>query len=177
VGQTATRAWTGPTRARNAWGHIIELTEADGNHAGDHFSWEIFLLAGDPADPSTCFAGFPRDQVSPIANPDNISFDASGNLWIATDGQPGPLKVNDGIFGVPTAGPERGHVKQIMSSVVGSEVASLFIDSPTQSLFASIQHPGEGGTLTAPTSQWPTGSVALPAVVVISREDGGPIGA
>ena len=101
-------------------------------------------LAGEPADPSTYFAGYPREQVSP--------------------------------FGVPTAGAERGRAMQIMSSVVGSEVASLFVDSPTRSLFASIQHPGEGGTLTEPTSHWPTGSVPLPAVVVITREDGGPIG-
>jgi secreted PhoX family phosphatase len=139
--------------------------------------WEIFMLAGDPTDPSTYFAGFPKDQVSPIANMDNIAFDASGNLWIATDGQPSVLKVNDGVFGVPTQGPERGHVKQLMSSVGGSEVASLAVDSDARALFASIQHPGEGGTLTEPTSHWPTGSVALPAVVVVTREDGGPIGA
>ena len=132
------------------------------------------MLAGDPADPSTYFAGFPKDQVSPIATMDNIAFDDSGNLWIATDGQPSAIKVNDGVFGVPTDGPERGHVKQILSAVVGSEVASLAVDSPSQSMFVSIQHPGEGGTLTEPTSHWPTGSVALPAVVVVTRQDGAP---
>jgi secreted PhoX family phosphatase len=164
-------------RARNTAGHMIELTEADGLHTSDHFGWEIFMLAGDPKDPSTYFAGFPKDQVSPIASMDNIAFDASGNLWIATDGQPSALKVNDGVFGVPTQGPERGHVKQLLSAVPGAEVASLVVDSPTQSMFVTIQHPGEGGSLTRPTSVWPTGSVALPAVIVVSREDGGPIGA
>jgi secreted PhoX family phosphatase len=164
-------------RPRNAWGHMLELTEADGNHASDHFTWEIFMLAGDPADASTYFAGFPKDQVSPIASMDNIAFDDSGNLWIATDGQPSAIKVNDGVFGVPTAGPERGHVKQILSAVVGSVVASLAVDSPSQSMFVSIQHPGEGGTLTEPTSHWPNGSIALPAVVVVTRQDGGPLGA
>jgi secreted PhoX family phosphatase len=164
-------------RARNTWGHMIELTESDGNHAGASFHWEIFLLAGDPADESTYFAGFPRSQVSPIACMDNIAFDPSGNLWIATDGQPSAIKVNDGVFGVPTEGPERGHVKQLLSAVTGSEVSSLVVGAQTQSMFVSIQHPGEGGSLTAPTSHWPTGSVALPSVIVVSREDGVPLGA
>ena len=68
---------------------------------------------------------------------DNIAFDNSGNLWIATDGQPSAIRVNDGVFGVPTEGPERGHVKQLLSSVVGSEVASLVLDCRVQSACSS----------------------------------------
>jgi secreted PhoX family phosphatase len=108
---------------------------------------------------------------------DNIVFDPSGNLWIATDGQPSALKVNDGVFAVPTQGPERGHVKQLLSGVPGCEVASLVFDAQATSLFVSIQHPGAGGSLAAPTSRWPTGSVALPSVIVVTRQDGERIGA
>ena len=93
---------------------------------------------------------------------DNIAFDDSGNLWIATDGQPSAIKVNDGVFGVPTAGRERGHVKQILSAVVGSEVASLAVDSPSQSMFVSIQHPGEGGTLRSQPATGPPAASPSP---------------
>jgi uncharacterized protein len=72
--------------------------------------------------------------------------------------------------------PGRAPRQAVLSAGVGSEVASLAVDSPSQSMFVSIQHLGEGGTLTEPTSHWPTGSVALPAVVVVTREDDAPIG-
>lgn len=49
------------------------------------------LIAGDPTDPSTYFAGYDRNQVSPISCPDNVTFDKAGNLWISTDGMPGTL--------------------------------------------------------------------------------------
>jgi secreted PhoX family phosphatase len=162
-------------RASNRWGHIIEVTEAGNDPAGTAFRWEIFLLCGDPADPSTYFAGFDKSQVSKIANPDNITFDTRGNLWIATDGQPGSLGVNDAIHGVPTEGPERGHVQQLLSAVSDSEVASLELNPNDQALFASIQHPGEGGSLAAPRSTWPN-TPARPSVVVVTRDPTGPIG-
>lgn len=44
------------------------------------FAWSLFLVAADPADPATYFAGFPKDKVSPISCPDNVAFDAHGNL-------------------------------------------------------------------------------------------------
>ena len=41
------------------------------------------------------FGGFHRGgfegAVSSVSCPDNIAFDAQGNLWIATDGAPGTL--------------------------------------------------------------------------------------
>ena len=40
-----------------------------------------------------------------IATSDNLSFDDYGDLMIATDGQSRPLRINDGIFFVPTEGP------------------------------------------------------------------------
>jgi secreted PhoX family phosphatase len=163
-------------RATNNFGHIIEWAEDGGNHASTSFRWEIFLLAGPTTDETRFFAGFPKEEVSPIAAPDNIAFDTRGNLWIATDGQPSAIKVNDSIHGVATEGPERGKVKQLLSGPVGSEVASLVLNTDDTALFASIQHPGEGGKLDQPTSTWPTGSMARPAVIVVSSLRGAPIG-
>jgi uncharacterized protein len=163
-------------RANNAFGHIVEWTEDGGDHAALSFRWEIFMLCGRPDDETAYFAGFPKDQVSPIGSPDNIAFDTRGNLWIATDGQPASLKVNDAIHGVPVEGAERGHLKQLLSAVSGAEVASLAFNADDTALFASIQHPGEGGKLSAPTSVWPTGTQARPSLVVVSSLRGGAVG-
>ena len=168
---------TANPRAANAFGHIIEWTEDGNNHAALRFRWEIFMLCGRPDDETAYFAGFPKDQVSPIGSPDNIAFDTRGNLWIATDGQPSNLKVNDSIHGVPVEGAERGHLKQLLSAVPGAEVASLNFNTDDTALFATIQHPGEGGKLSAPTSVWPTGTHALPGVVVVTSLRGGAVGA
>ncbi|GIW03436.1 MAG: dTDP-glucose 4,6-dehydratase [Thermomicrobiales bacterium] len=164
-------------REKNAWGHIIELREDGGDHASETFTWEIFILCGDPEDESTYFAGFPKEKVSAVANPDNLAFDPHGNLWISTDGQPNSLKVNDGVFAVPVDGSNRGYLRQFFSAVPGAESASLCFTPDGTTLFVSVQHPGEGGTFDQPLSTWPgTASPARPSVVVIQKEDGGPIG-
>ncbi|NOK60797.1 MAG: PhoX family phosphatase [Chloroflexi bacterium AL-W] len=164
-------------RPENANGHIIELTETDDNHAATTFAWEIFLLCGDPEDEDTFFAGFPKENVSAIANPDNITFDNKGNLWISTDGQPRTLEINDGLFAVPVSGPERGLLRQFFSSVAGSEVCGPEFTPDDTSLFVAIQHPGEGGTFAEPVSTWPDGEVPpRPSIVAIRAANGGRVG-
>jgi len=170
----------GPTasnpRPENQHGHIIEVTE-DGDVAATSFTWDIFLLCGDPADESTYFAGYPREKVSPISSPDNITFDMDGNLWISTDGQPRTLEVNDGLYAVPVSGPERGYLRQFFSSVVGSEVSGPMFTPDNTTLFLSVQHPREGGTFNEPITSWPgADGPPRPALVVIQAADGGRIG-
>ena len=157
-------------RAGNSFGHIIEITETNDNHAGDSFNWEIFMLCGDPAvvEAGTFFAGFDPSAVSPIANPDNLLFDSVGNLWIATDGQPRTLNGNDGIYACPVFGPDRRFVRQFLSGVIGSEVASLEMTPDDGTLFAAIQHPGEGSTILEPTSRWPDFSLNPPRPGVVA---------
>ena len=166
-------------RVENAYGHIIEITEEGDDHAATTFTWDIFLLAGDPSDESTYFAGFPKDKVSGISCPDNITFDLQGNLWISTDGQPGTIDVNDGLFVTPVDGPDRGYLKQFFAAVTGAEVSGPSFNPDNTALFTSIQHPGEGGRYGDQISSWPDGGDALvprPTVVVITKNDGGPIG-
>jgi secreted PhoX family phosphatase len=164
-------------RANNRYGHILEITEDDYNPAGTTFRWEVFLLCGPPSDASTYFAGFPRELVSAIGTPDNIAFDRRGNLWIATDGQPETLNANDGVFAVATDGTERGWLKQFLSGPRDCEICGPTFTPDNRTFFCAIQHPGEGGGLTPPTSTWPTGSVPRPAVVAVWRTDGLVIGA
>jgi secreted PhoX family phosphatase len=161
-------------RAINTHGHIIELTEDRNDAAATTFTWDIFCLCGDPNDPTdgTFFAGW-QGFVSPVSCPDNIAFDAEGNLWIATDGQPGTLQRADGIFAVPVEGPQRGFLRQFMSSPNASEVCGPEFTPDNRTLFCAIQHPGEGGTVNAPVSIWPDGvSPARPSVVAIQNDGG-----
>ena len=165
-------------REANAWGHVIEITEGDDDAASTSFAWDIFILAGDPEDESTYYAGFPKEMVSGFACPDNLAFDLQGNLWISTDGQPGTLEVNDGLFVVPTEGPERGYVKQFFAAVTGAEVTGPMFTPDNTALFVAIQHPGEGGTFEEQLTNFPDGgtSAPRPTVVVITKDDGGIIG-
>ncbi len=169
---------TANPRAENRYGHVIEITEGDDDAASTTFTWDIFILAGNAEDEDSYFAGFPKELVSGFACPDNITFDLQGNLWISTDGQPGTLEVNDGLFVVPTEGPDRGFVKQFFAAVEGAEVTGPVFTPDNTALFVAIQHPGEGGTFEAPTTNFPDGgnSIPRPSVVVITKDDGGIIG-
>lgn len=165
-------------RPDNAYGHIIEFTEDGDDAASETFTWDIFILCGDPSDDSTYFAGYPKENVSAVACPDNVNFDSAGNLWISTDGQPGTLDQADGLYVVPTDGEERGNLQRFLSVVDGSECASFEFTRDNRNLIVAVQHPGEGGTFEEPVTTWPhdgTG-IARPAVIQVWAEDGGRIG-
>lgn len=143
-------------RTNNRDGHIIEITEAGDDATATTFGWSILLLCGDPAtNASTYFAGFPADKVSPISCPDNVAFDASGNLWISTDGAPGAIGYCDGLFKVPLDGTERGHVQQFLSVPAESETCGPVIHERDEMVYVAVQHPGEDGTWAAQHSYFP----------------------
>jgi uncharacterized protein len=181
-------------RADNRSGHIIEIAEAGDDATATRFEWNVFMLAGDPAagryivdardlvpgslaSTDTYFGGYPdRTKLSPIHCPDNLGIDPQGRLWIVTDtddrGRP-----NNGCFVVPTSGPQRGLLQQLASGPTGCEVCGCEFTPDGRTLFLSIQHPGEGGTLEKPRSHWPDGNgmPARAALLAIEREDGGPV--
>lgn len=165
-------------RADNRDGHIIEMMEEGNDAAATRFRWTMFMVCGDPTNAGTYFAGFDKTKVSPVATPDCIAFDRAGNMWIATDGMENSnVKGNDGVFAVPTRGPERGFVRQFMSAPKGAEVCGPIFAQDDRAFFAGIQHPGEGGTVEKPVSLWPDGrGVPRPSVVAVRKNDGGIIG-
>ena len=146
---------------------MLELREDGDDAEATSFTWRIFLLCGDPADPGTYFAGYPKDQVSPIGSPDNMTFDNEGNIWLASDGRQ-PTGGNNGLFATPTRGSERGHVQLFATVPVGAETCGPLMTRDNRSLFIAVQHPGEGGTVEAPTSHWPDGGDSLPRPAVTS---------
>ncbi|MGD9933515.1 MAG: PhoX family phosphatase [Dehalococcoidia bacterium] len=164
-------------RADNKHGHIIEITPDGGDHAANTFRWGFLIICGDPAvDKGTFWSNADPAMVSPISSPDNITFDQKGNLWISTDGQTGTFKKNDGVYAVPTEGPEKGYVRQFFSGVPGGECASLCFDNRDETLFVSIQHPAEDSDLSAPSSTFPDGREPRPSVVFVMKAGGGTIG-
>ncbi|WP_326689150.1 MULTISPECIES: PhoX family phosphatase [unclassified Streptomyces] len=172
-------------RNANKHGQVLELTErgedsppASGREAPPtlRFSWRLFLVCGDPEDPATYFGGFPKDQVSPISCPDNVTFDDYGNLWISTDGN--ELGSHDGLFGVATAGSRRGEVRQFLTVPAGAETCGPLVQE--RRVLVSVQHPGEsdGASVENPASAWPDGpgKYVRPAVVAAWPKDGSPVG-
>ncbi len=197
---------TVPNPRDNRFGHILEITEAGDDNAATTFTWEIFLLCGDPGTSlgsyltsmedlddlplqtnDTYFAGFSDpSEIAPIGSPDNIGFDNKGNLWIVTDGSQ-PRGTNNGGFAVPTFGPNRGRVQQFMSSPNSSEVCGAEFTPDNRTWFLNIQHPGAvfqaAGlpNLEQPSSYWPDstidgGEFAQPRPSLIAVRDARPFG-
>jgi len=184
-------------RVPNFSGHIIELEEGDeGDHAATTFEWRIFLLCGNPTidlktrqkqlkpgldSKATFFAGYAEaDKLGKVASPDNIAFDGAGNLWIATDGQPSNADIgnpNDAMHVVPTEGPDRGYLRQFLSGPKGCEVCGPEFADNDRTLFAAIQHPGEGGGVPNTVSRWPDDrNYARPSVIAVRHLEGRKIG-
>ena len=166
-------------RAPNRYGHVIELREDMDNPNSPTFTWEIFLLCGDPDDPDveTYYGGADKADVSGIAAPDNCTFDNAGNLWISTDGQPGTLGGNDSIYMVPVEGPYRGAARRFFNGIPGGEICGPEFTPANTTLFAAIQHPGARGSFAEPQSYWPDNQQPpRPSVVAIVKNDGGIIG-
>jgi secreted PhoX family phosphatase len=178
-------------RVPNPSGHIIEVDENRGDHASTKFEWRIFLLCGNPeidlktdkseltpglSRQATFFAGYAdADKLGKVGSPDNIAFDAQGNLWIATDGQPSNVDIgnpNDALHVVPTAGPDRGYLRQFLSGPKGCEVCGPEFSDNFTTLFVAIQHPGEGGGFPNTISRWPDNTpYARPALVVVQHDN------
>jgi uncharacterized protein len=168
-------------RADNKYGHILEIVE-DGEHASTSFRWDLFMACGNPAVPEHRAAYQGHTDGSWLATPDNIAFDETGRLWIATDGQPGTIAANDGVYVVDTEGPQRGRPRLFLSGPLGCEVCGPAFTPDYRTFFVAIQHPGEGqeSTFAKPVSRWPDQQADMPprpSVVAIYRQDGGKVGA
>ncbi|GEN36303.1 PhoX family protein [Aneurinibacillus danicus] len=154
---------TNNSKHGNFYGQIVRLFEKDNNHAAEEFMFEIFATGG----PQSGFAA-----------PDNLAFDSAGNLWVVTDISSSSMNSgiyksfgNNGMFFIPTSGPDRGIASQFASAPIGAEMTGPWFTPDEKTLFLSVQHPGENlETYAAPTSHWPKGgmSIALPSVVAIT---------
>lgn len=191
-------------RAANLHGHVLELhpptaprlrRRRDGasplDHAAPRARWEVFLRAGDPADPSDEALYHPDTAEDGwFSCPDNAVLDASGRLWIASDqgSRQAGTGVPDGLRAIATTGPERGLPRLFYACPRGAELCGPCFTPDERTLFVAVQHPGdtphapEGrpSLFDDPSTRWPDFDDRLPprpSVVVIMKDDGGRIGA
>ncbi len=178
-------------RADNVFGHIIEMTPPDGDHAADHFAWDVLVRCGDPAiaevgalwNPETSDSGW-------FACPDNAAVDAEGRLWIATDqGDPWPTGRADGLYALETEGVRRRTAKLFFRCPVGAEMCGPCFTPDQETLFVAVQHPGADATdrykgferassFADPATRWPDFKPDMPprpSVVAIRKIGGGKI--
>ncbi len=152
------------------------VMEIEDDHAGEKFTWNLILVAGDPDAAYTYFGGFDKSMVSPISCPDNLAFDEFGNLWISTDGN--ALGSNDGLYAMVVEGPDRGLLKCFLTVPYAAETCGPVINR--ERVMVAVQHPGEtnDATVENPSSHWPDGgtSVPRPGIVTVWKSDGGQIG-
>jgi hypothetical protein len=64
----------------------------------------------------------------------------------------------------------RGAVQQFMEGPVGAEICGCEFTSDERTLFLSVQHPGSGGSVSDPVSDWPDGAGAAPRPSLVAIE-------
>ncbi|MBC3955704.1 PhoX family protein [Pseudomonas triticifolii] len=166
-------------RAKNQYGQILRWRESEDNASAMTFEWDLFVVAGNP----TVHAGTPQAGSSNINaqnmfnSPDGLSFDEAGRLWIQTDGD----SSNKGDFAgmgnnqMLCADPASGEIRRFLVGPVGCEITGISFTPDYRTMFVGIQHPGENGGSTFP-EHLPNGKPRS-SVMVITRQDGGVIGA
>ena len=183
-------------RSANNHGHIVRWRENNGDPTDTSFTWDIFVLAGDPASSVANNQGNIKGDI--FSAPDGLWIDAEGRLWIQTDVSTSSLYhptladkntewKNFGNNQMLAADPCTGEVRRFLTGPVGCEVTGVTTTPDNRTLFVNIQHPGEPigvnqsvNTGDNPTrfSSWPDGSGRpRSATVAIFRHDGGVIGA
>lgn len=148
--------------AGRPFGSLLKLEEKNSDPLSLEFKASTFK-AGGPGQGFSC--------------PDNLEFDAQGNLWMCSDisgskagRAPYTEFGNNGLFYIPLSGRHAGEVIQVASAPVGAEFTGPRF-MPDGTLLLSVQHPGERGhDSNYRPSHWPDGgdSEPVPCVVQIS---------
>lgn len=167
-------------RHSNLFGHIIEFMPPGGDHTAAEFGWDFFIFAGNPNE--SLHGARYHDDISAngwFANPDNCAFDSKGRLWVATDGAYRAVGVADGLWACDVSGEGRGLTKHFLRTPHQAELCGPFFTPDDTALFCAVQHPAERTNFDTPATRWPDfkdGVPPRPSLVVVTRDDGGPIG-
>ena len=149
---------------------------AGGDHTADAFTWDLFVMAGNPTVHQDAYAGSKNITADNMFNsPDGLKFDSQGGLWIQTDGNYANAKdfAGQGNNQMLVANTETGEIKRFLVGPKECEITGITWSADKKTLFVGIQHPGEKGD-----SHWPDGDDSVPrsAIVAISRDDRGLMG-
>ncbi|MCZ8374539.1 MAG: PhoX family phosphatase [Beijerinckiaceae bacterium] len=175
-------------RADNKFGHIIEMTPENDDHAAVKFTWNILVRCGDPALAAVGATFHPNTTKDGwFGMPDNCAIDNAGRLWVSTDGNsPSATGRADGVWAMETEGAARGTSKLFFRCPNGAELCGPYFTPDDETLFVAVQHPGEAdddakepATFENPSTRWPDfrdGMPPRPSVVAITKRGGGKIG-
>ncbi|MFB2736686.1 PhoX family protein [Umezakia ovalisporum] len=173
-------------RRDNGYGHIIRWRETGRTVTATTFDWDIFVECGDKLDADANHKG--NINGDDLGAPDGLWFDEFGRLWIQTDQAGDGLGDWQNIGGnsMSCANPNNPkEIKRFLTSPTDCEVTGVITTPDGRTMFVNIQHPNDGGTTENPTlrGNWPHDQGYGPSgrprsgVVMITREDGGIIGA
>jgi len=155
--------------AENRNGHIIRWQEAGNDYTANSFEWDIFVFAGEQGTETVvdgeAVVSLNDDNI--FNSPDGLWFDYNGRLWIQTDGYSNETFGNQMML---AANPETREIKRFFVGPKGCEVTGVVTTPDSKTMFVNIQHP---------RGFWPNAAEQRPrdACVIVTRDDGGVIGA
>ncbi|OCX67185.1 transcriptional initiation protein Tat [Thioclava sp. SK-1] len=163
---------TGPNpRETNNFGQIVRWRPTGEDHGADTFTWDLYVMAGNPDVYDNAYAGSDNITAGNMFNsPDGMAFSSDGMLWIQTDGDDS----NEGEFAgqgnnqMLVGNPETGEIARFLTAPNGAEVTGLTWSPDRKTAFVGIQHPG---------GSWPDGNgKPRSSVVAVWRDDGAVFG-
>jgi len=180
-------------RADNTFGHIVEMTPPNGDHAAQSYEWDILVMCGDPSNPDHKAKWGPATSVNGwFGAPDNCAVDHQGRLWVTTDqgGNWPKTGTADGVWALETEGPNRGSGKMFFRVPVGAEMCGPVFTPNDETLFVAVQHVatdgvndyapfGRNSSFEDPATRWPDFDDDMPprpSVVAITKDGGGRVG-
>jgi secreted PhoX family phosphatase len=170
-------------RAVNSFGHVVEITPANGDHAAETASGAVLILGGDPRQPGATARYGAGTQVW-LAAPAVLETDPRGRLLIGT--AQGALQrttgIADGIYLCGTApGAQRGVLNLLYAAPRAARIGGVRLSPDAETLFSAVRTPGaeDEADFTRPATRWPAFEPAVPprsTVIAIARTAGGAIG-
>ena len=161
-------------RTRNRHGHIIKWKEEGNSPLATRFTWEMFVIAGDPQLSSVGLEGNINGDT--FSSPDGLHIDPKGRLWVQTDqsgtstsGVSGKTIAdvfgNNAMFHIDQTSKQS---KRFLVGPVGCEITGITYTQDLRTFFVNIQHP---------TGSWPVaGAPPRSSTIVIRRSDAQPVG-
>lgn len=164
-------------RVTNLHGHILKFRENGDSPLASSFTWEIFLLAGNPDLAEANLKGNINGDY--FSSPDGLRIDPQGRLWVQTDhnltGNAGTLNGaavnmtqafgNNSMYHVDQSSKAS---KRFLVGPTGCEITGIAYTPDLRNFFINIQHP---------TGNWPvSGQQPRSSTIVVRRTDGQPVG-